>query len=539
MTIEAFPGRGGRWRVRRIDGDAPGAVAIPGRAALNRDQTQIISECLAALPEDSDRLWRLEIGTSLIVASAHEVGQAQFVADRCASEPDRRHAFSHGAAAPPLHAVRQALRARGLPVAGRSRDRLRAGAAFAAAALVGLAQLLFDMIAYRGTPPSGVPAGAVWVAAQGEWTNRTRHLLARLGSGGPLPLLLIGRPKARDDRIRETLRPHVAGRELRPVRPHSLFDLVGSVGRIARHLREGRRVMARSPYRPPARDLIGMVYRFGLGEVSARWWRRHAPKAAVIVYAHSCNADSSLLERAQQRGGAATVHVFHGLSLGHNFAGISDVGIALCRHDARLHERLGRYRRVETCAADKPAPAPAEGGWLLLTNYAHPMNPEFQARGPALEIAAIRLVAAAAARLGVAARDVVYRPHPAFAGLSEAHRREIGEAVAAAGFAAWPADRPYEEAAAFRCVVTTPSTAAVDLLRLGRLAVVLDLAGTDRAIAHGALPLNAHDLDGLVAAIETVTERHDALLDEAWERIGPGRLPDLAGLAEIALAAPD
>lgn len=508
-------------------------MQLPEAPELNRSQTEIISEYLERLPDAPERLWSMELGTDLIVASARTVAVAQLVASACALEPDREHVFADREEDVSLHAIRQALRARGLSVAGGG-DRLRASTTFVAAAGMALAMLLLDLLRFRGSRCESLPANGTWLAAQGEWSNRTRHLFGRIPTGADIPLLLAGRPREGDAAILAMLERHVPGRTFRLVRPWSLRSFVASLGEIARHFAAGMRVIAHSPHLPRARDLAATAYRFAWGATAAHWWRASAAPPTILLYAHSCNADTSLLERAQQERGAVTVHLFHGLSQGHNFAGISDVAVPLCRHDEQLHERIGRYRRIRTFADPAPAPAPAQRTWLLLTNYANPLNPDFRATGVAVEARVIRMAAEAASRLDVAPRDVTYRPHPIFSKLASAQQQEIRACVRAVGFSFWPEDRPYEEAASYGCVITTPSTAAVDLLRWGRLAVLLDLRGADRATANGAFPLIAADLEELVAAIDAVGKRHDELFRQAWSRIGPARLP---ALAEIETAA--
>jgi hypothetical protein len=518
-------------RARKGDSQA---VALPDAVALNRAQTEIISEFLDRLPDGPERLWSMELGTELIIASANTVGVAQFVALCCAKEPEREHVFEGGESAVSIYAIRQAIRARGLGVRGMDGDSIRAAGVFLVAAAAALAMLALDLLRYRGSRRDALPADGTWLAAQGEWSNRTRHLLARVPEGAVVPLLLAGRPRQRDAGIQAILERQLPGRTFRLVRPWSLRSFLASLGEIARQFAAGMRVIAHSPHLPRVRDLAATAYRFAWGATAAHWWHASAAPPRILIYAHSCNADTSLLERAQQERGAVTVHLFHGLSQGHNFAGISDIAVPLCRHDEQLHERIGRYRRIRTFADPAPAPAPARRAWLLLTNYANPLNPDFRATGVAVEARVIRMAAQAASRLNVAPPDVTYRPHPIFAKLASAHQHEIRACVRAAGFSFWPEDQPYEDAASYGCVITTPSTSAVDLLRWGRLAVLLDLRGADRATANGAFPLIAAGLDELVAAIDAVGKHHDELFRQAWSRVGPARLP---ALAEIEAAA--
>lgn len=405
-------------------------------------------------------------------------------------------------------------------------DTPTAASGFWPAALLGLAAWARTVLF---TPAGDVLPGTNLVAAMhGEIANRTRHLIAALAAeASDAPILLLGRAQLG----RAALRAQLAEAGVRGplVRPFDLFSAVASLPAILRRLGEGRRAVCAAGWHPAARDLAAICFRVALGETHARWAAVHIGSGPrTVVFGHTGVADSHLLERALQAKGARTVHWVHGVSLGLNFVGGSDLAVFQCGSDARWHRKLGGYGRCESLPAPAPAPAPGGEGWLLLSNLVHPMNPDFRRHGVAGEAALLEAVAAAA---GDARK--VWKPHPILASLDPAVRSDIETRAAALGFARWPEAQPLDQARDFAVIVSTPSTVALDVLKFGVLPVLYGGAGLDPSSALAQLPLKAETVDELRSVARQASDRA-ALFQSAWTAVAPGREPALADLVALA-----
>jgi hypothetical protein len=401
-------------------------------------------------------------------------------------------------------------------------DAPSAGGGFWPAVLLGLAAWARTLLF---TPPGDpLPDTPLVTAMYGEVANRTRHLIAALAAEAPdVPILLLGRPQL--DRAALRARLAEAGVRGPLVRPFDVTSALAALPAIARRLGEGARAVRAADWRPAARDLAAICFRVALGETHARWAAAHVPAGPrTVVFGHTGVADSHLLERALQARGARTVHWVHGVSLGLNFLGGSDLAVFQCGSDARWHRALGGYGRCESLPAPAPTPAMGGQGWLLLTNLVHPMNPDFRRHGVAAEAALLAAVAAAAGQ----ARKV-WKPHPILASLDVAVRADIEARAAALGFERWPEGQPLDQARDFAVVVSTPSTVALDVLRLGVLPVLYAGPGLDPDSAIAQLPLTADSADGLRICLDNCRDPAAAFA-LAWSRIAPGRDPTLADI---------
>lgn len=407
------------------------------------------------------------------------------------------------------------------------------------AALLGLALAVKDVLLTR--KGDRLPAGAPAVAGvHGEVSNRTRHILTRIAQEAPqVPILLLGRPRMPLPLVRaEFARLGVRGARL--TRPYGIAALLAALSAIRWRLGQGAVAVARADWLPPARELAAIAYRVTLGEVSACWAEARAGEGRlrprVVVLGHTGTAEVDGLERALQGLGARTLHWVHGVSQGLNFHAGSSVGLFSCAADARWHAALGGYGRAEALIAERPAPPEGGEGWLLLSNLIHPMNPDYRANGIAGEASLLALVSEAADLAGVARERVVWKPHPVLATLGPEVQGGIVAEARRLGLSVWPYPplAGLAPAAGFSLVLTTPSTAAIDVLALGRLPILVGAQtgiAPDSAIAQ--FPLKAETAAEIAAAVERVGD--PGLFEEAWERVGPGRPPtwaELVGLVE-------
>lgn len=390
-----------------------------------------------------------------------------------------------------------------------------AGVRLRAAAGAALAILTRDVARLR-REANVLPPADVVAAVHGEWSNRTRHLLSLVPQDGSVPLIVLGRPRVSLTEVAEAWQGRGG-----LVRPLSAAALRRALPDIARLAGEGARVMARAHRAPGAAAMVAMAWRVFAGAVHRHWWAAQAARPELAVFGHTGVADTTLLELAMQARGTRTAHLAHGVAGGRNFDGLSSLYVAAAAHDARAMAADGGYRAAAVLPAARPAAGvPSRAEWLLLTNFAHPTSDAYLARGIAAEIDVLRLAAAAAREAGVA--PPVYRPHPARALLPEEDRRALDAAVAELGLAAWPEALGYDAIADFATVLTTPSTVLLDLMRRGRLPVLLTPDAPDPRTLYAGYPWRGATAAEVAAQARALGADAGAL-GQAWEAIGPAR----------------
>lgn len=402
----------------------------------------------------------------------------------------------------------------------------------AAIGLLGLAKTLL-------TPGGGrLPPGAPLLAVvHREDTNRTRHVVDRLAAEAPgTPVLLVGRPHE----PLSVTRSLFASRGLVDaplVRPYDLGAALAATPAILRRLAEGASAFGQAAWLPPRSKQAAIVFRVALGEVKAAWIRaRRADRSLVargVILGHTGVADVHLLERALQQAGARTLHWVHGRSEGLNMHGGSDVGLFQCLSDARWHEALGGYGEVAALPAEAPVHRAGGRGWVVLSNLVHPMTPAYRERGIEPEVELLARIAEAADKAGLARRDILWKPHPIIDGMLAHEKPALLERAQALGVTPWPhpAQAGLAPAGDAAMVVVTPSTTAVDVLKMGRVPVLFDPPASDPMDLMSQFPLQARDADGLLAALARIDDA--ALFAETWSRVGPGRPVRMADILAL------
>lgn len=528
MRLLARKDRRGRWTVATVAPDSA-EVAAPA-------QTSPVPSKAATRPAPEPSVWELELERTRSALERADVARLEAFCERCLSEPARLHAMDVPAGEAWRSAVMRALARRGARVRGLATERwtLRAHCVCGAAAGLGvLADTLLRAMRERSAP---LPPSRVLAAIHGERSNRTRHVIAALrAASSNAPVLVLGRPRLPLGRVRAMLREE--GLAHNPVtRPYDPRTLVRAIGRWPLHAADGTRAVLAHTSRPTVAELARLFYRVLLGDASAEWWRRGGARAECVIYGHTGLADTTMLELAQQRDGARTVHWVHGLTAGRQWIGRSTVGLFKCAHDARWHERLGGYGVATAVVASRPACRTGGEGWLLLTNLVHPMNPTYRAHGPDTELRLLSLVADAARAVGVDPAAVTWKPHPTFRGEPEEVQRLVLSRVAALGFTRWDDARELSAAAEYAIVLSTASTAALDVLRLGKLPIIVQLEADEPGAGVLELPIIVRSADELATAVRRLGSPAEAecLFAKAWTALGPGDRLDLDAVVALA-----
>lgn len=425
-----------------------------------------------------------------------------------------------------------------LPAPGMRQVVLRASLCGLGALAAGTALFMLYVLRRRaGAGQPSLPASAARLASlHGEWSSRTRHLLSALDVAEPPveAILLLGRLNSRPEEVAalwSKARPGCVAAALPLIEPMSPRAVGAALCDLPGLLRCGLAEASQAPLTLGFREQTAIAFRVLLGAVAARWWARQAAGIPhEVIFANTGTADTTLLERAIQRTGGRTVHAVHGQATGPNFAGISDLALFRCRHDATTYETLGCYRACAVQPALEPRPRRGKTGLLLLSNLAHPMNAGFRETGIKDEMNLLNLVADVARSLGPIATPLLWKPHPVITKLPIETQTELRSTAKALGFVELGADSKIElVAASCHWVVSSPSTVTLDLLQAGVLCVILDPQGTLLDTAIQFLPIadtEGPELEKVLLSLSRF-EEYSQKFGGAWNSIEPARPLDL------------
>jgi len=534
MYLTAIRGKR-RWRVA-LERTPPAGVVVltPDPAEADVALTSIVSRFCADI---GDPLWQLELASHAATHAQRALLTAIVLADatREAPGPARLTVALPPGARPGT--VRKAV--------ARLLNGSSSGAADiglqGAAAVMGTITLLALILRHGGSAPGALtlsPKGPL-LALHGENQNRTRHLIgavAREGGSVPLPLILLGRPRAAPSAALAALDPQGHLDTLEPIRPLALIPAIRSLPKGLIWAMRGLRAIQSSGIALTFEERLGMVYRGLQGAAHAAWWQSRpadSEQPMAVLFGHTGTADTSALEQAMQAGGTSTVHVSHGTNLGWAFTGLSTLGLFQSGADADLATELPAYGR----SAHLPAPVPAlarnqPGRWLVLTSYTHPLNPAYVENGPAADLAVLRMTAEAARM--ARPREIVWRPHPALFHVASETREALEKTAEAVGFTRWPADLHYAAVADFDTVFTTPSTALTDTLRSGTPPILVITAPLQQDLLYTSHPLIAETGEDIAACLSILSDpaKRAAAYETAWAALRPSAPLTLSGILD-------
>ena len=418
---------------------------------------------------------------------------------------------------------------RGLRSGRRTVFCLRDRVSYLAGSIIAFLTLFIYLVRARGGGGMArVPKeGSQLLAVHAEWTNRTRHVLEAVGQAlTPRAIIILGRPRKDIDRAVSDWTQRLGHPLPQVIVPASIGAALSAFPEMLRLFTRGFSLVGQQPFLPGFREMSAIVFRVMLGAVMRRWWLDCGFRGGEVIYGHTGTADTTMLESAQQEYGTRTVHIVHGLSTGPNFIGFSDSAWFRCGYDADLYASLRHYGRCDSIGAEKPEMQRGKGGLVLLTNYAHPMNPGYRTRGIGDELRILRDVAGAVAASGLSVAPMRWKPHPAIYSLPRKHQERLRSAAASLGFEEIdPTVTIGKLGKEARWLLTTPSTVVADLLQAGTLAIVLDWQesspGADALMQQ--FPSRVMHADEIVALMTRVDEDTacGVLYDSAWEILRP------------------
>lgn len=367
-------------------------------------------------------------------------------------------------------------------------------------------------------------------AVHGEWTNRTKLVWQYL-SGRQAQVLVLGRPFGGLSlrALRGALEKEIDTGGLKLIRPVHLGCLTEI--RAWRYecdyfLALLQQATALTKLAPDTRQLSAIFYRLLLGRSHERWLSEMTFTAQNCIFGHTGVADSGRLDWALRSRGVRTKHWLHGVSHGQNFFAFSDVAICRSEFDVKLTKSLGGYRHaIHVPLATPPLQTQGEG-WLIMSNWLHPENVSFREYGIRDESLLLDQVAEAAARCGVSADLIVWKPHPVFSTLSSEVQSGIRDKVVACGFREWEAGLPIALAAKYEILISTVSTTIFDILKLGKVPLLHTLQPFDEVIYANSIPepMRFANADDLVRCVQSMKNEvwQKSMFDETWAALGPG-----------------
>ncbi len=170
---------------------------------------------------------------------------------------------------------------------------------------------------------------------------------------------------------------------------------------------------------------------------------------------------------------------------------------------------------------------------LILTNYAHSMNPGYIARGLADELRVLRDVAAIASQLGPRAKPLMWKPHPVMSELPATLQQQLVDEAHSLGYKLIPRHTKLHDAAAqAHWTLATPSTVTLDLLLEGYLCIVLDWQASHVDAAVSKFPTSVStpvELEDMLNYLDMENAYQDSF-QTAWSIQAPARALDLASL---------
>jgi hypothetical protein len=211
------------------------------------------------------------------------------------------------------------------------------------------------------------------------------------------------------------------------------------------------------------------------------------------------------------------------VSGGLNFLGRSSLAVFRCGHDADWHTALGGYGRCIAPEAQRPLLRETGSGLMLLSSFAHPMYLGWRLHGTHEEAKALRMAAEAAESIG-GGYPRTWRPHPSFRRLPRQQRDELARLAASLGFAmAEPGEAMVGAASRHRWVVSTESTAILELLRSGILPVMIPSVWGDSGSAFARYANCARTGKELAERLSVLSDPSaaESMYSDVWNSVRP------------------
>lgn len=525
----------GRWSLRIRD--ASNKAATAGFAAQSRERGRAFVWELAKQVGRSKDIVQLELLKAVCGDNEQKVGAAECVFDVVAGgEGGGKANLTVNKRLVCSDALYAAARRRGVGLRAiwwhTFARQIRAWASI----IVGLALgLLWAVEAHRYRTRRGAALElGQCIGLHAEVSNRTRHLFHLVSKDGEQArdVLLLGRKLAELPQLARALEAAGRGRLPRMVVPFSWASLLDAAMPTIRSVPELVRAIVQAPVGLNLRQAAPMAARVMVGEIQSAWLHRHVvmQEGAQLTLGHTGTGDATSLELAFQTLGGESVHILHGVCTGPNMLGFSNAAYFRCGFDSRRYWGTAAYGNCLAASVDRhPQAVPAHQEYLLLlTNLAHPMNPEYQATGVAAELNTLRVVMMLAEQASAGPVAIRWKPHPVFSRLPSSQQAELREYAQMHKIDMVDVSTDVRRLALYaRVVITHPSSVVVDLLASGYPAIVFDPTQAALDDVAGAVTGYCRSFDELRAqfflrwnaTMQEVCEIHRS----DWQRVQPSQ----------------
>lgn len=400
--------------------------------------------------------------------------------------------------------------------------------------------------ARRFKPLHGSVKQTRYVGLHVEDSTRTRFLVRAFGRRlADYPILVLGRPTAVEVEGFTKLLDSVAGLTLSDlvlIQPRS-WSVLTLLPRVAltglarlywwqQHLGQQLSV----------KKMTSVILRILLGQAQSCSWQQDGVSRAEIVLAHTGTGDTTALEYAVQAKNGFTVHLLHGVSIGYAFYGASNVLVCQCAHDARWMKALGGYQHCMAYVRSQPSTWHGKReDFLILSNFLHPMDSEYQKRGLAPEQELLTCIAAVRQQSPWSDQRIFWKPHPVFAKLTEAEKKEMLTYAASLGIEPILGNVAISpDLLRGKRVICTISTTILDVIALGVPPVVYEQNSPDAERFYGVIDsrLKAATADGVYQALLLLEEpeRLNRIHADLWSVLGPapcGTVDEIFSLMQL------
>ena len=372
-------------------------------------------------------------------------------------------------------------------------------------------------------------AAPLMVGVNGEVSNRTKHILSLIEPNYIGPLLITGQIRKSTKEIKSIFGNYKSElSDIEALYPLDIRAVIGSLLSKFSYLLSQQKNFDKIIIDVPFWEKVKINIRFFQGYAHQLWWGAVLPNVDKVIFGHTGLSDCSLLEKEMQKSETKTCHYVHGVSHGWNFAGVSDFGVFVCGHDAKLGKLLPAYGEAFHIKKHQPDFIEAGEKWALMTSYSHPMNPLYQDQGVSVDIEIIRDVVRGLAQRNISVQEIVWRPHPVIHSLPEPDKAALYRAVAELGLSTWPDKQPYDSLKDFAGIITTPSTVAIDCLNFGKLPIIYAREPLDRESLYRQFTTYVEGDYSFDKCLEEISlkSRKQKLFKQSWEAINPSARPD-------------
>ncbi|WP_338429758.1 hypothetical protein [Synechococcus elongatus] len=411
---------------------------------------------------------------------------------------------------------------------------------FSISAILGLSAVIIYII--KVSPPKKslgkVKHNNLLCALHPEISGRTRHILSLIKSDiiNPQSLIILGRSTLTKKEILESWNSYLIDKKLELIRPYDWCSVIRSIPSAWLLYVNGLRNYSSLLFLLPAREKVAICFRVFLGNISFKWLKsQNLTPQSVVLFGITGTADTVSLELAIHYKNSYSIHCVHGQSSGLNFLSYSDVAIFQSEYDASYYRRINSYRKCISFPTSIPkVQSRLSDKIILFSNLAHPSNPYYQRHGSRDELYLLSMVAKILSLKNFFNFNLVWKPHPILYKLHQSQRLNLFSYAKSLGFRIAAQDSSLVDLThGSKWVLTSPSTIAIDCLKIGILPIIIDLQKTVLDSSLCNFP-RIKDFAELIATLEhlELDNNYAESFEFSWSQVLPSASYDLEDISQ-------